>query len=141
MICSQMMHHLEANNILAENQFDFRSNHSCASQLLITIDDFAKAADQKLQVDVGILDLSKAFDKVSHPRLLHKLNHYGIQGKMLNWLRAFLSDRTQQVIVNGSLSSHCNVTLGVISESPIISYFLNSMLNSQTCPEIQSVIL
>ena len=81
--------------------------------MLITIDNFAKAVDQKLQVDVGILDFPKAFDKVSHPRLLHKLNYYGIQGKMLNWLRAFLSDQTQQVIVNGSLSSHCNVTSGI----------------------------
>jgi len=112
-ICSQMMRHLESNNILAENQFGFRSNHSCESQLLITIDDFAKALDNKLQVDVGILDFSKAFDKVSHPRLLHKLNYYGIQGNMSNWLKAFLSDRTQQVMVNGSLSSQCNVTSGV----------------------------
>ena len=87
-----MIQHLEPNNILAENQFGFRSNHSCESQLLIAIDDFAKALDQKLQVDVGILDLSKAFDKVSHSRLLYKLNYCGIQGSMLNWLRAFLSD-------------------------------------------------
>ena len=44
-----MKHHLEADNILAENQFGLRSNHFCESQLLITIDDFAKAVDQKLQ--------------------------------------------------------------------------------------------
>jgi len=68
-------------------------------------------------VDVGILDFSKAFDKVSHPRLLHKLNYYGIQGSMSNWLKAFLSNRTQQVIVNGSLSTQCNVTSGVPQRS------------------------
>ena len=71
------MHHLKSNIILAENQFGFRSNHSCESQLHINY--FIKALDQKLQVDVGILYFSKAFNKVSPPGLLYKLNYYGIQ--------------------------------------------------------------
>ena len=61
------MKHLEANNIICHNQFGFRSKHSCELQLLF---DFAYALNNKLQVDIGILDFSKAFDKVPRTRLL-----------------------------------------------------------------------
>ena len=107
--------------------------------MLITINNFAKAVDQKLQVDVGILDFSKAFDKVSHPRLLHKLNHYGIQEKMLNWLRTVLSDRTQQVIVKGSLSSHCNATSGV-PQGSVLGLALFLVYINDIVADIQSQI-
>ena len=60
-----------------------------------------------------MLDFSKAFDKVPHQRLLHKLEFYGIAGDTLSWLTAFLSDRSQQVIINGALSSPCKVNSGV----------------------------
>ena len=83
------MHHLDINNILTECQFGFRSHHSCESQLLITIDDFAKAINNRQQVDVGILDFAKAFDKVPHSRLLYKLEYYGVTGNLLKWLTSF----------------------------------------------------
>ena len=44
----QIMHHLETN--LVETQFGFRANHSCESQLLLTVDDLARAVDKRLQV-------------------------------------------------------------------------------------------
>jgi hypothetical protein len=53
------------------------------------------------------MDFAKAFDKVSHRRLLYKLEYYGIQTHTLNWNQAFLSDRTQTVVIDG-------VTLGVV---------------------------
>ena len=107
------MKHLEDQNILSDRQFGFRSKHSCESQLFITINDIAKQIDTNLQADAAILDFSKAFDKVSHSRLLYKLRHYGIRGNVLHWLESFLHGRTQQVIVEGSKSSTCDVTSGV----------------------------
>jgi len=53
---SQIMKHLEDQNILSDNQFGFRSKHSCESQLLITINGIAKDIDRNLQVDAAILD-------------------------------------------------------------------------------------
>ena len=67
----------------------------------------------KLQINCGILDFAKAFDKVPHLRLLHKLEFYGIRGCLLNWIKSFLANRTQQVVVEGSVSSLCEVTSGV----------------------------
>ena len=111
-LASHIMQYLDTNNILLDTQFGFRSKHSCETQLLITTD-LAKAIDKNLQTDVGILDFSKAFDKVSHNRLLHKLKHYGINGNILHWIKSFLHGRTQQVVVEGSYSSPCPVTSGV----------------------------
>ena len=51
------MHHVESQGIICKTQFGFRQKHSCETQLLLTIDDFAKALDNNKQVDVGILDL------------------------------------------------------------------------------------
>ena len=51
---------------------------------------------------------SQAFDKVTHSRLLYKLDHYG--GNLLNWLKSFLSDSSQQIVVDGIKSLPCAVT-------------------------------
>ena len=84
------MHHIESQGIICETQFGFRQKHSCETQLLLTIDDFARALDHNNQVNVGILDMSKAFDKIPHERLALKLHHYGIRGNVLTWLQSFL---------------------------------------------------
>ena len=73
-LVSHIMKHLESNDILTEVQHGFRSKHSCEAQLFLTTDDLAKAIDNKTQVDMAILDFSKAFDKVAHNRLKHKLD-------------------------------------------------------------------
>ena len=69
--------------------------------------------DKKTQVDVIILDFSKAFDVVSHRKLLAKLENYGIRGELLIWIKAFLTGRTQQVVVNGRSSTKAQVESGV----------------------------
>ena len=69
--------------------------------------------DCKVQTDVAILDFSKAFDTVPHKRLLHKLSHYGITGKINLWIASFLLDRKQCVVVDGESSSSARVVSGV----------------------------
>ena len=69
--------------------------------------------NNRTQVDIGILDFSKAFDKVAHSRLVQKLGFYGIRGKPLQRIKSFLSKRFQKVVVVGSYSTPCKVTLGV----------------------------
>ena len=55
----------------------------------IVADDFANALNSKQQIDIGILDLSKAIDRVPYTRLLHKLDFYGIRSHLFTWLRSF----------------------------------------------------
>ena len=71
--------------------------------------------DEGKQTDVILLDVSKAFDRVAHVHLCHKLSHLGIKGSLLKWIECFLSDRMQHVIVNGerSLDSRVPVISGV----------------------------
>ena len=68
--------------------------------------------DKGEQIDVAILDFSKAFDTVPHKKLLHKLEHYGIRGE-LDWMKSFLTERQQKVVVDGEESYACNVNSGV----------------------------
>ena len=98
-LASQIMKHLETNEILADVQYGFKSNHSCEAQLFLTIDDLIRALDKKPQVDVAILDFEKAFDKVAHTRLVHKLYYYGIRGDVLQWIQSFLTDCTQELLL------------------------------------------
>ena len=71
------------------------------------------ALNNKLQVDTGILDFSKAFDKVPHTRLMKKLEHYGVRGKALQWIKSFLCNRSQCVVLEGCYSSPYEVSSGV----------------------------
>ncbi|XP_047137111.1 uncharacterized protein LOC124813726 [Hydra vulgaris] len=72
---------------------------------------------RKLPVDVLFLDFAKAFDKVPHRRLLQKLESYGIEGNVLNWIKAFLSNRSQRVILGNTSSTWVNLPEHINSEN------------------------
>ena len=67
--------------------------------------------DKKKQLDITILDFSKAFDKVPHGRLLPKLNNYGIRG--LNTFCTCLTKRKMRVALEGEFSNEATVESGV----------------------------
>ena len=112
-VCKHILDHMELYDILTILQHGFRLGHSCETQLLITLHDILSSYDQKHQVDLAILDFSKAFDTVPHNRLLYKLSHYGITGNTLNWIQAFLTNRSQTVVVEGETSEDVRVESGV----------------------------
>jgi len=72
-----------------------------------------KEGNKVCQTDTILLDFSKAFDQVSHKRLLCKLNYYGIDDKILHWVKSFLGSHTKKVSVNGIHSTSISVTSGV----------------------------
>ena len=111
---SNVMSHFSQNKILCDNQHGFRSKRSCETQLITTLQGItSQLRSGKDQVDVVLLDFSKAFDKVPHQRLLHKLNFYGVQGNTLRWIQSFLSYRKQQVNLEGISSNQADVVSGV----------------------------
>ena len=112
-ISSSIMKHLDANKILCDAQHGFRKNRSCESQLILAMNDLTQNVDANQQTDVILLDFSKAFDKVPHQRLLYKARYYGIDNNINSWIKDFLSNRHQKVMVDGSNSSVAPVLSGV----------------------------
>jgi hypothetical protein len=112
-MCSNILKHLDAHDILTDVQHGFRKRRSCETQLILTLNDLAKNIDESGQTDVILLDFAKAFDKVPHRRLLKKLEHYGIRHQNNTWIKSFLHDRSQKVLVEGTTSSTAPVKSGV----------------------------
>ena len=105
--------YLESNHFLHDSQHGFRPGRSCLTQILHHIDSIISILERNQNADVIYLDLSKAFDKVNHDILIHKLKLTGIKGKVLTWITNFLKNRTQQVVIDGSTSSPAEVLSGV----------------------------
>ena len=94
-------------------QHGFLPSKSTVTQLVQVVHDFAKALEMKKQVDVIYLDVSKAFDRVPHEKLLFKLESLGISGPLLSWFRSYLTGRRHRVVLNNEASDFLSVTSGV----------------------------
>ena len=96
-----------------------KSNRSCETQLLEFVTDLIDTPRNTKQTDVIVMDFSKAFVKVPHNRLLLKLKYYGIRNNTLDWLKNFLNNRQQCVVVDGERSAPVPVLSGVPQGSVI----------------------
>ncbi len=94
-------------------QHGFLKGRSTVTQMLECLNDWINAVDFGRFVDVIFIDISRAFDSVSHPKLIAKLRQYGVVGHLLELIKAFLSGRWQHVKVDGELSDRLPVTSGV----------------------------
>ena len=84
---------------------------------------FCEAVDNGKEVRAVFCDISKAFDRVRHKDLLHKLRGIGCSEKILLWLSSYLSDRRQRVVLNGIISDWIAVFAGVPQGSIIGPYY------------------
>lgn len=122
-VLNQLLSHFDSNRLLHVRQFGFtkgRSTTDAGAALIKHIFD----AWEDCHDAVGIFcDLSKAFDCVEHETLLRKLNHYGVKDNALGFLSSYLSDRTQKVAINNTISSGSKVRMGV-PQGSILGPFL-----------------
>ena len=109
-IRDSIVQHMETNSLFTKHQYGFRKGSSCVTQLIDVIDNWTKSLDDRNDLDVIYFDFQKAFDTVPHERLLTKLHAYGIRGKVLLWIRDFLNERKQRVVLNGEESNWLDVT-------------------------------
>lgn len=108
-----MMAHLVKHDLITPSQHGFVPWKSCATNLIETIDVITETFNRGFEIDMIFLDFSKAFDLVSHEALLYKLERYGFNGTILLWIKAFLLDRKQRVVIGEFASDWSDVKSGV----------------------------
>ena len=100
-------------SILSKFQCGFRKGFSAQHCLLVMIEKFRKARDQKGVFAAVLTDLSKAFDCIPHNLLIAKLQSYGFDKKSLAFIWAYLKGRKQKVKIGSVFSDYLNVIFGV----------------------------
>lgn len=112
-IFEQMISYLEENHLLHHSHHGFRSSHSTATALIEMYDQWIEAFENDKITAVVMLDLSAAFDVVDHDIMIQKLEILGFEESVISWLRSYLSGRSQQVCIEGSLSDPLFLEAGV----------------------------
>ena len=80
-----------------ESQYGFRAKHSCEHAIQELVGKILKGHEKNKHTLAVFLDLSKAFDTISHTVLFEKLDQYGIRGNCLDWFKSYLSNRKMRV--------------------------------------------
>ena len=108
-----VLDYLLENDLLSKQQHGFINGRSTVTQLLRYLDECIEEISDGYVVDTIYLDFSKAFDTVPHERLMSKLESYGISGKVKQWIKSFLTGRSQTVKVNNDESPPAPVISGI----------------------------
>lgn len=112
-INTRLINYLETNNLLSPNQYGFRHKKS-TNDAVHELVDFIVTNNDKGNKTIGIfLDLAKAFDTVSIPLLIKKLENFGIRGKQIKLFEDYLTDRSQSVKIDEHISCTLPITYGV----------------------------
>ena len=106
LVNNRIVDHLEKCGLSSDFQYGFRSSRSTADLLTVVYDRIARAFNRTL-------DISKAFDRVWHAGLLHKLKSYGIAGQIFGLISSFLSNRCLRLVLDGKSSQEYPVNAGI----------------------------
>ena len=101
------------NNFITDKQSGYRRHDSTTKQLLSITHEIYKAFDDSKELRAVFLDISRAFDRVWHAGLLHKLETIGFEGEVIDILSSFLTDREQRVVIDGISSDWAQIEAGV----------------------------
>jgi hypothetical protein len=104
---------LDKESLISSKQHGFMKGKSTVTNVLTTLNNWKSSRLQNQQTHVCYIDFAKAFDSISHKKLLYKLERYGLCGRLLRWINAFLTGRTQYVAYDGCLSRSSPVISGV----------------------------
>jgi retron-type reverse transcriptase len=117
------------NSFITPHQSGFTPGDSAINQLLSLTNEFGKALDEGKEIRVVFCDISKAFDRVWHKGLLNKLENIGIQGSLLLWIKNYLADRKQRVVIESAHSKWRTIKAGVPQGSILGPLFFIIFIN------------
>ena len=121
---SRLYNFLSIHNCIYNLQFGFRKNHSTSHAHVSLTEEIRNALDNNSFACGVFIDLQKAFDTVDHKILLHKLNYYGIRGKVNDWFKSYLSNRKQFVSINVLNQMKRLWNLGFLKDLFLVQLFL-----------------
>jgi len=101
------------NGFISDKQSGYRNGDSTIKQLLSITHEIYRAFDANEEVRAVFLDISRAFDRVWHEGLIHKLKKLGVDGDMINILTSFLANRMQRTTIDGKYSEWAEIRAGV----------------------------
>ena len=113
LVNNRIVDHLEKCGLFSDFQYGFRSSRSTADLLTVVSDRIARDFNRSGATRAVALDTSKAFERVWHAGLLHKLKSYGISGQIFGLISSFLSKRRLQVVLDGKSSLEYPINSGV----------------------------
>ena len=113
LVNNRIVDHLENGGLFSDLQYGFRSSQSTADLLTVVSDRIARSFSRSGATWAVALDISRAFDRVWHAGLLHKLKSYGISGQIFGLISSFLSNRRLRVVLDGKSSREYPVNAGV----------------------------
>ena len=96
------MDHIQSEHPLSGNQWGFKAGKSMISVLLGTCHSWLELLEKGGEVEAVFFNFKKAFDTVPHDVLLSKLDEKQLDGILIRWIRSYLTDRMQQLVVNGA---------------------------------------
>lgn len=126
-VCTQLEHYLEEYGIMDPLQSAYRKHHSTETAMIKVKEDIDTTLDRGNAVLLVLLDLSAAFDTLDHQIMLNRLEKtVGIRGDALRWVKSYLQDRFQRVVVDES-QSPCSALITGVPQGSVLGPLLFSL--------------